>query len=154
MAKILIHLATGPENPSRAALALLVAKTAVSEGHDVQVFLAADAVQLARPETAGAVQGVGTGSFAEHWDALTADTPRFTFGIIEIAAGRELEQHVHDDEDDAFFITEGEMTFLFGDESVAAPPGTFVLVPPGVEHGFRNDGDVPVRMFNIHAPAG
>ena len=72
MAKILIHLATGPENPSRAALALLVAKTAVSEGHEVQVFLAADAVQLARPETAGAVQGVGTGSFAEHWDALTA----------------------------------------------------------------------------------
>ncbi len=36
----------------------------------------------------------------------------------------------------------------------AAPPGTFVLVPPGVAHGFRNDGTVPVRMFNIHAPAG
>ena len=35
-----------------------------------------------------------------------------------------------------------------------APPGTFVLVPPGVEHGFRNDQDRPVRMFNIHAPAG
>jgi mannose-6-phosphate isomerase-like protein (cupin superfamily) len=29
-----------------------------------------------------------------------------------------------------------------------------VLVPPGIEHGFRNDGDGPVRMFNIHAPAG
>jgi mannose-6-phosphate isomerase-like protein (cupin superfamily) len=86
--------------------------------------------------------------------ARTVDTPRFTFGIIEIAAGRELEQHVHADEDDAFFIVEGEMTFLFGAERAAAPPGTFVLVPPGVEHGFRNDGDRPVRMLNIHAPAG
>ena len=86
--------------------------------------------------------------------ARTADTPRFTFGIIEIASGRELEAHVHHDEDDAFFILEGEMTFALGDERVAAPPGTFVLVPPGVEHGFRNDGDVPVRMLNIHAPAG
>jgi mannose-6-phosphate isomerase-like protein (cupin superfamily) len=86
--------------------------------------------------------------------ARTADTPRFTFGIIEIAAGRELEAHVHADEDDAFYIVEGEMTFLLGGEAVAAPPGTFVLVPPGVEHGFRNDGRVPVRMFNIHAPAG
>jgi mannose-6-phosphate isomerase-like protein (cupin superfamily) len=86
--------------------------------------------------------------------ARTADTPRFTFGIIEIAAGRVLEAHVHAEEDDAFYILEGELTFTFGDERVPAPPGTFVLVPPGVEHGFRNDGDLSVRMLNIHAPAG
>ena len=87
--------------------------------------------------------------------ARTADTPRFTFGIIEIAPGRELEAHVHDGEDDAFYIVEGEMTFTFGDEEVAAPPGTFVLVPPGVQHGFRkDDSERPVRMLNIHAPAG
>jgi mannose-6-phosphate isomerase-like protein (cupin superfamily) len=86
--------------------------------------------------------------------ARTADTPRFTFGMIEIAPGRVLEEHVHADEDDAFYIVEGEMTFVFGDESAAAPPGTFVLVPPGVLHGFRNDGSIPVRMLNIHAPAG
>jgi mannose-6-phosphate isomerase-like protein (cupin superfamily) len=86
--------------------------------------------------------------------ARTVDTPRFNFGIIEIAVGRELEAHIHDEEDDAFFIIEGEMTFIFGEKEVSAPPGTFVLVPPGIEHAFRNDGDVPVRMFNIHAPGG
>ena len=41
-----------------------------------------------------------------------------------------------------------------GNVEFLAAPGTFVLVPPSVEHGFRNDGDVPVRMLNIHAPAG
>jgi mannose-6-phosphate isomerase-like protein (cupin superfamily) len=86
--------------------------------------------------------------------ARTADTPRFTFGIIEIAPGRVLEAHVHHEEDDAFYIVEGEMTFMFGEEEVTAPPGTFVLAPSGVEHAFRNDGSVPVRMLNIHAPAG
>jgi mannose-6-phosphate isomerase-like protein (cupin superfamily) len=86
--------------------------------------------------------------------ARTADTPRFNFGIIEIAPGRVLEAHVHHEEDDAFLIVEGEMTFMFGRREVAAPPGTFVLVPPGVEHAFRNDGETPVRMLNIHAPAG
>lgn len=86
--------------------------------------------------------------------ARTADTPRFTFGIIEIAPGRVLEAHVHDGEDDAFYILAGEMTFSFGGEEALAGPGTFVLVPPGVEHGFRNDGSAPVRMLNIHAPAG
>jgi mannose-6-phosphate isomerase-like protein (cupin superfamily) len=86
--------------------------------------------------------------------ARTADSPRFNFGIIEIQPGRVLEAHVHREEDDAFYILEGEMIFMFGGEEAAAPPGTFVLVPPGVEHAFRNDGAVPVRMLNIHAPAG
>src|SRR4051794_13236586 len=86
--------------------------------------------------------------------ARTVDTPRFTFAIIEIVPGRVLDEHLHAEEDDAFYIVQGEMTFTFGDEETAAPPGTFVLVPPGVAHGFRNDGDVPVRMLNIHAPAG
>ena len=54
--------------------------------------------------------------------ARTADTPRFTFAIIEINAGRVLEEHVHDDEDDAFLIIEGEMTFTVDGEDVAARP--------------------------------
>jgi mannose-6-phosphate isomerase-like protein (cupin superfamily) len=86
--------------------------------------------------------------------ARTTDTPRFNLSIITIQVGRELESHTHDDEDDSFFILEGEMTFVLDAGEAAAPPGTFVLIPPGVEHGFRNDGDVPVRMMNIHAPAG
>jgi mannose-6-phosphate isomerase-like protein (cupin superfamily) len=86
--------------------------------------------------------------------ARSADTPRFNFAIIEIASGRELEAHVHETEDDAFYILEGEMIFLLVDREVKAGPGTFVLVPPGVEHAFRNDGAGPVRMLNIHAPAG
>jgi mannose-6-phosphate isomerase-like protein (cupin superfamily) len=86
--------------------------------------------------------------------ARTVDTPRFTFGIIEIIPGRVLEEHVHEEEDDAFYIIEGELTFTLDSGEVPAPTGTFVLIPPGVRHGFRNDGAVPVRMFNIHAPAG
>ena len=86
--------------------------------------------------------------------ARTADTPRFTLGIIDFAPGRELEAHVHDDEDDSFYILEGELTFILGEETVVAPQGTFVLVPPGVRHGFRNDTDTAVRILNVHAPAG
>jgi mannose-6-phosphate isomerase-like protein (cupin superfamily) len=86
--------------------------------------------------------------------ARTVDTPRFNFCIIDIVPGRVVEQHIHAEEDDSFYILEGEMTFVHGDEEVIAGPGTFVLVPPGLEHGFRNDGDVNVRMINVHAPGG
>jgi predicted peroxiredoxin len=92
MAKLLVHLATGPENPTRGALALLVARTAAEEGNDVQVFLAGDAVQYARPATASTAQGIGTGSFGEHWEALvTAGVPIYLSGMSSNARGLEPE---------------------------------------------------------------
>ena len=39
-----------------------------------------------------------------------------------------------------------------GLERLAAAPGTVVMVPPGVVHGFANDGPEEVRFLNFHAP--
>ena len=86
--------------------------------------------------------------------ARTSDTPRFNLGLIDFAAGRQVDPHVHTDEDDSFFVLEGELVFMLPEGDVAAPAGTFVLVPPGVEHGFRNDTDEAARILNVHAPAG
>ena len=87
--------------------------------------------------------------------ARSHDTPRFNLAVIEIQPHRGgPPSHRHEAEDDAFYILEGELTFGVEGEEVVAAPGTFVLVPPGVEHTFRNDGDVLVRMVNIHSPAG
>jgi mannose-6-phosphate isomerase-like protein (cupin superfamily) len=46
------------------------------------------------------------------------------------------------------------LTFTVENETLAAGPGTFVLVPPGLVHTFENKGSEPVRFVNIHAPAG
>jgi uncharacterized protein len=72
MAKILIHVTTGPENPTKAALAFLVAKTATEEGHDVSMFLAGDATQLLRDSVLDSLVGLGTGSLRESYDAVAA----------------------------------------------------------------------------------
>jgi predicted peroxiredoxin len=77
MSRLLVHIATGPENVTRAALGLLVARTALGAGHDVDLFLAADAVGLLRPATLDAGAGIGTGSMREHVDALKAGGARF-----------------------------------------------------------------------------
>lgn len=77
MSRLLVNLATGPEHPTRAALALLVAKSAQAQGHDVDVFLAGDAVGLLRDVTLDAVHGIGTGSLREHFDALAAGGAQF-----------------------------------------------------------------------------
>ena len=89
--------------------------------------------------------------------ALSEDTPRFNASIITMAPHRHgPPSHVHRGEDDAFLVLDGELTFLLGEEpeEVVAGAGTFVLVPPDVEHTFVNRTNVPVRIANIHAPAG
>jgi mannose-6-phosphate isomerase-like protein (cupin superfamily) len=87
--------------------------------------------------------------------ARSEDTPRFTFAILTAKPGMEVERHVHEAEDDSFYILDGELTFLLADgEEVTAGAGTYVLVPPGVEHGFRNASGAEARAINVHAPAG
>lgn len=87
--------------------------------------------------------------------ARSEDTPRFNLATIEIAPGADgPEAHSHEAEDDSFYILAGELTFEVEGETVVAPAGTFVLVPPGVVHTFANRTTEPVRMLNVHAPAG
>ena len=68
--KIFIHVTHGPEHPTRAALAFLIAKTAIEEGHKVSLFLAGDAVQLMRDAVLDNLTGLGTGKLREHYDAI------------------------------------------------------------------------------------
>ena len=77
MANILVHATHGPENPTRAALAFLVAKSAADEGHKVTMFLAGEAAQLLRDAVLDSLSGLGTGRLREHFDALVAANTRF-----------------------------------------------------------------------------
>lgn len=47
--------------------------------------------------------------------------------------------HIHTREEEAFYVVRGELVFTAGDELVHAPAGTFVNVPRGTRHSFRND---------------
>ncbi len=77
MASLLVHITHGPEAPSQAVLGMLVARTALAEGHDVTVFLAADAVHLIRDAVLDSTHGVGLGSTREHFDAIASGGGRF-----------------------------------------------------------------------------
>jgi len=88
MARLLFHITTGPENTTKGALGLLVARTAQESGHDVVVFFAGDGVDYLRAETREAASGVGIGSIEEHFDALVAGDARlFGSGMSAKARG-------------------------------------------------------------------
>jgi mannose-6-phosphate isomerase-like protein (cupin superfamily) len=87
--------------------------------------------------------------------ARSADTPRFNLAVITIQSHRHgPPAHHHAAEDDAFYMLEGELVFTADGEELVAGPGTFVLVPPRVEHTFENRSDGVARFVNVHAPAG
>ena len=72
------------------------------------------------------------------------------------AAGeRGTRPHIHRRHVDAFYVVEGEVSFKVGPDLdvVRAGPGTFVMVPPGLVHGFDNDSDATARWLNFHAPS-
>ena len=62
--------------------------------------------------------------------------------------------HVHTREEEAFFIIRGEVVFLLDDHEVTVGAGTFLNVPRGTKHRFRNAGDEEVEMIFWFAPAG
>lgn len=75
--KLLVHVTTGPENPTKAALAFLVARTAIEEGNAVTLFLAGDVVQLIRDNVLDNLSGLGTGKLREHFDVIVKGGGKF-----------------------------------------------------------------------------
>ena len=61
------------------------------------------------------------------------------FGLVEFLAkpGSEPPFHLHEREDELFFVIEGEVDYLLPDKTIPAGPGTSVFLPRGIPHSFR-----------------
>lgn len=62
--------------------------------------------------------------------------------------------HIHHYEEEAYYLLEGELEFLAGEHTFKARAGSFVYIPKGILHSFKNVGTEPARMVTIFTPAG
>ena len=76
-----------------------------------------------------------------------------TPAVIELTVppGGSPPRHFHEQLDDAFLLLEGEVVVRSGDETVVARPGTYVVVPHGVEHTFRVTSKAAAKLLLVHA---
>ncbi|MBA2536449.1 MAG: cupin domain-containing protein [Actinobacteria bacterium] len=83
------------------------------------------------------------------FDAIAVTETRHESGEL----GAEL--HIHRRHTDAFYVVEGAVLFELGPntEAVQAAAGSFIAVPPGVVHGFRNESPDRARFLNFHVPS-
>ena len=62
--------------------------------------------------------------------------------------------HSHADHDDVFYVIDGVMSFLVGDDWIDVPAGGFVRAAPGVRHDFANRTDRRAGLLNLYIPGG
>lgn len=60
--------------------------------------------------------------------------------------------HVHDRDDEAWYVLEGTLGFRHGAELVEAKAGAAVLVPAGTAHSFWNARPAPARYLIVMTP--
>lgn len=87
--------------------------------------------------------------------ALAAETGG-AFGIWDTFTppGEGPAPHTHTHETETFRVMRSTYRFWCGEQVFDAPPGTVVVLPPNVEHAWRNIGDEPGQMLGIVTPGG
>ncbi len=62
--------------------------------------------------------------------------------------------HAHAANDEMFYVLQGTCEFLLGADWTKAKAGTFIRIPAGVTHDFRNLGPADASVLNVYIPGG
>ena len=93
---------------------------------------------------------IGAGGSGKHDDPGAIPPRGFTLSIVYVPPGQGNAAHTHEVEE-VFFVLQGYLTVFLEDEiggHIERKLGQWecIACPPGVIHGFRNDGLEPVYM--------
>ena len=104
----------------------------------------------------GSISRVIMGPGARRDDRPAAlDTERLVIHTNEYEPfGMSGDGHAHPDQEQAFYILEGDIEVEVGDETYRLGPGDCVLLPRNVFHKHRNIGDTPLKFLFISAMLG
>ena len=71
--------------------------------------------------------------FSEHWrPKVVGQFDDYELKLLKIEG--DFVWHSHDDEDEVFFVLEGDFRMDFRDRSIEVGAGEMIVVPSGVEH--------------------
>ena len=80
-------------------------------------------------------------------------TDRLDFRISHYQPMAYVEEHVHNVQEQVYYVLEGEGLLMLDGEEHLMRPHDYVWVPPGVVHGFTACGVTPLLFFVLTAPA-
>lgn len=62
--------------------------------------------------------------------------------------------HLHEENDEVFYVLEGTISILVGDKWIDAEKGTFLRIPPNTLHDFKNQTNQKTGVLNFFIPGG
>ncbi len=71
-----------------------------------------------------------------------------------VAPGGGPPPHLHQREDETWYVVEGRLEFRIGDVTLLAQPGDYLRGPRGMAHVFQNVGERTARVLMTFVPAG
>lgn len=92
----------------------------------------------------------GNLTFRSFFSADSTPTSLMTTGIAEIPMGGFLALHRHE-QAETYLVLSGRGTVTLDGEAHEVRTGTSVFVPGDAEHGIRNDGVEPIRIYYVLA---
>jgi len=84
------------------------------------------------------------------------DETNGSYGLWEaiVPPGGGPPPHLHRNEEEGFYLIEGRITVYAEGMEIEAVPGSFVYLPRGSKHWFRNNSDSNAKMLVLVAPGG
>lgn len=111
---------------------LKIVHVPVNEGPSMWVYGDKDNVKVGTQETGGLLTAV-----------------EVTFG-----PGTGPPPHVHANEHESFYVLDGTVDVLDENRRFTTGPGSFVFMPQGSHHAFRNTGSTFAKILLLFTPAG
>lgn len=84
----------------------------------------------------------------------TTESTGGAFSMVHHTAhsGHATPYHLHQVEDEAFFVLDGEFTFICDGEKTVVGPGGYIFLPRGIPHGIRCSAPAPSIMLILATP--
>lgn len=77
-----------------------------------------------------------------------------TFSLMEVLLPKDQGPPPHDHPwDEAYYVIDGQVRFMLGDETQIVERGDFIYAPGGTLHSFKGVSDDPARVLVFDAPA-
>ncbi len=78
----------------------------------------------------------------------------FGINMVELPPGGSIPEHdeTERDQEEVFFVLDGNPTLVVDGEDRAAPAGTWARFDPSIRRTVRNDGDTAARVLIVSAP--
>lgn len=84
--------------------------------------------------------------FSDHWSPkLVARLNDYEVKLVKVKG--DFVWHAHEETDELFLVVDGQLTIQLRDRDVVLRPGQLFVVPRGVEHCPRADGEVKALLL-------